>query len=74
MNYQRALITGGAGLVGSHIVDLLVKENLSEIIVLDDFSRGRLENLEAAKAGGNLRIVRGDIRDRALLHDSDARR
>jgi UDP-glucose 4-epimerase len=69
MNYQRALITGGAGLVGSHIVDLLVKENLSEIIVLDDFSRGRLENLEAAKAAGKLRIVRGDIRDRALLHE-----
>jgi UDP-glucose 4-epimerase len=69
MNNQRALITGGAGLVGSHIADLLVKENLSEIIVLDDFSRGRLENLEAAKAHGNLTVVTGDIRDRALVHE-----
>jgi UDP-glucose 4-epimerase len=69
MNYQRALITGGAGLVGSHIADLLVRENLSEIIVLDDFSRGRLENLEAAKAQGNLTVVSGDIRDRSLVNE-----
>jgi UDP-glucose 4-epimerase len=69
MNYQRALITGGAGLVGSHIADLLVKENLSEIVVLDDFSRGRLENLESAKAQANLTVVRGDIRDRALVQE-----
>jgi len=69
MNYQRALITGGAGLIGSHIADLLVRENLSEIVVLDDFSRGRLENLETAKVRSNLRIVSGDIRDRDLVHE-----
>lgn len=68
MNYERALITGGAGLVGSHIADLLVAENVKEVTILDNFTRGRLENLEIAK-GGNLRIVAGDIRDRALLRD-----
>jgi len=68
MNYERALITGGAGLVGSHIADLLVAENVKEVTILDNFTRGRLENLEIAK-GGNLRIVEGDIRDRALLRD-----
>src|SRR5947209_7160712 len=68
MNYERALITGGAGLVGSHIADLLVAENAKEVTILDNFTRGRLENLEIAK-GGNLRIVVGDIRDRALLRD-----
>jgi UDP-glucose 4-epimerase len=69
MNYQRVLITGGAGLVGSHVADLLVRENLSEIVVLDDFSRGCLENLEAAKTRGNLRIVNGDVRDKVLVHE-----
>jgi UDP-glucose 4-epimerase len=69
MNYERALITGGAGLVGSHIADLLAGENILEIVVLDDFSRGRLENLETAKTHRNLRVVSGDIRDRSLVHE-----
>ena len=69
MNYERALVTGGAGLVGSHIVDLLVAEKLSEIVVLDDFSRGRIENLETVKTNPSIRIVNGDIRDRNLVHE-----
>ncbi len=67
MNYKRALITGGAGLVGSHIADLLVNEGVEEIIVLDDFSRGRRENLASALASGKVEIIDGDIRDRELL-------
>jgi UDP-glucose 4-epimerase len=63
----RALVTGGAGLIGSHIVDRLALEHVSEIVVLDNFSRGRRENLAAAS--GPVTIVDGDIRDRALLHD-----
>lgn len=69
MNYKRALITGGAGLVGSHIADLLVTEGVDEIIVLDDFSRGRRENLARALESGKVEIVDGDIRDRELLKE-----
>lgn len=69
MQFKRALITGGAGLVGSHIADLLVKENVPEIVVLDDFSRGRRENLEAAAASGRVTIVQGDIRDKSIVQD-----
>ena len=65
---RRALITGGAGLIGSHIVDLLVNEKLSEIVVLDDFSRGRIENLASARACPSVRIVTGDIRDKVFVH------
>ncbi|HIK06629.1 MAG TPA: SDR family NAD(P)-dependent oxidoreductase [Trichormus sp. M33_DOE_039] len=64
---NRVLITGGAGLVGSHIADLLVREGVAEIIILDNFTRGRLENLAWAKEHGALVIVEGDIRDRKLL-------
>ncbi|MDZ8188216.1 MAG: NAD-dependent epimerase/dehydratase family protein [Nostoc sp. ChiSLP02] len=67
MENKRILITGGAGLVGSHIADLLVKEGVSEIIVLDNFTRGQLKNLAWAKEGGPLVILKGDIRDRQLL-------
>lgn len=69
MNYKRALVTGGAGLVGSHIVDLLANEGLQEIVVLDDFTRGRRENLASAMRSGNVRIVEGDIRNCALLRE-----
>jgi UDP-glucose 4-epimerase len=64
---DRALITGGLGLVGSHIADRLVEHGAGEIILLDDLSRGRRSNLAWAEANGNVRVVEGDIRDRALV-------
>jgi UDP-glucose 4-epimerase len=67
MQNKRVLITGGAGLVGSHIADLLVDEGVSEIVVLDNFTRGRMQNIAAVKERGPLVIVEGDIRDRQLL-------
>jgi UDP-glucose 4-epimerase len=69
MQNSRVLITGGAGLVGSHIADLLVREGVSEIIVLDNFTRGRMANLASAQEQGHLVIVEGDIRDQKLLAD-----
>ncbi|NWF61063.1 MAG: NAD-dependent epimerase/dehydratase family protein [Fischerella sp.] len=69
MQNSRVLITGGAGLVGSHIADLLIQEGVAEIIVLDNFTRGQRSNLAIAQAQGPLVIVEGDIRDRQLLAD-----
>src|ERR1700682_4676442 len=63
----RALITGGAGLIGSHVVDRLVAAGATEIIVLDNLSRGRRDALRGALASGRVSLVEGDIRDRALL-------
>jgi UDP-glucose 4-epimerase len=64
---ERALITGGLGLVGSHIADRLVEQGAGEVIVLDDLSRGRRENVAWAEANGHVHVVEGDIRDRELL-------
>lgn len=64
---KRILITGGAGLIGSHIADLVALESPAEIVVLDNFVRGRRENLELAARRAPLRIVEGDIRDVKLL-------
>ena len=64
---KRILITGGAGLIGSHIADLLVREEVRKIIVADNFVRGSRANLEGALASGLVTIERGDIRDAAFL-------
>ena len=63
---QRCLVTGGAGTIGSTIVDHLVAGG-AEVTVLDNFVRGRRENLAAALGSGNVRIAEGDIRDRTLV-------
>ncbi len=58
---MRALVTGGAGFIGSNIVDALLARG-DEVTVLDDVSTGRRENLEGAFASG-AELVEGDIRD-----------
>lgn len=66
---QRALVTGGAGTIGSHVVDELLAAGAAEVIVVDTFTRGRPENLAPARdiAGDRLRVVTGDINDRPLM-------
>lgn len=56
---KKILITGGAGFIGSHLADELVKNN--KVIVIDDFSIGSEINLKLSKKSGNLKIIRGDI-------------
>ena len=63
----RVLITGGAGLVGSHIADKLIDEGVGEIIVIDNFTRGTERNLEDARRRGRVTLYRRDIRDRAAI-------
>jgi UDP-glucose 4-epimerase len=63
----RVLITGGAGLIGSHVADLLVRAGAGEIVIFDNLSRGRVENLVSARSQGQVTLVRGDVRDCAAL-------
>jgi UDP-glucose 4-epimerase len=67
MKHRRALITGGAGLIGSHIADKLVAEGIQEIVVLDNLTRGRRQNLDSAMASGKVTVLEGDIRDTNLV-------
>jgi len=64
---QRCLVTGGAGTIGSTIVDQLVAAGADEIIVLDNLVRGRRENLAEALDSGRVRLEEADIRDTALV-------
>lgn len=69
MHHKRALITGGAGLIGSHIADKLVEHGIEEIVIFDNLTRGRLQNLETAMASGRVALVEGDIRDIAKVRE-----
>ncbi|MFP5387760.1 MAG: NAD-dependent epimerase/dehydratase family protein, partial [Thermoleophilia bacterium] len=63
----RHLVTGGAGTIGSTLVDQLVEGGAAEVLVLDNFVRGRRENLEWACANGEVTVVEGDVCDRSLV-------
>lgn len=64
---KRILITGGAGFIGSHLVDALSENNY--VIVLDNFSSGKKENIAHHEENPNVKIITGDIRDKPLLYE-----
>jgi UDP-glucose 4-epimerase len=67
---RRLLVIGGAGFVGSHIVEQLLEEPVERVIVLDNFVRGTRENLQAAGRDPRVTVVEGSIADRALLAET----
>ena len=73
--YSRILVTGGAGFIGSHIVNKLLRESF-EVTVIDNLDTGRLENISDHKDEKDLNFVKGDIRDfklvKKILKDVDA--
>lgn len=63
------LVIGGAGLVGSHVVEELLKTNVGSVVVYDNFSRGRMENLTKALADKRVSVfpLGGNVLDRDIL-------
>jgi UDP-glucose 4-epimerase len=60
LDYQKIFITGGAGFIGSHLVDQLCKDK-KEVIVFDNLSSGKLENIERWMKKSNFNFVREDL-------------
>ena len=69
LNGATVLVTGGAGTIGSTVVDQLLTAGVAHVDVLDNLVRGRRENLETALPSGKVTLVEGDLRDRDLVHD-----
>jgi len=63
---MRVLVTGGAGFVGSHLVDAHVARG-DEVVVVDDLSTGRLQNIEAHVSEGRVRFLEGKAEDPAVI-------
>lgn len=66
------LVTGGAGTIGSTVVDQLLDAGVAHVDVLDNLVRGRKANLAAAMPSGKVELVEGDLRDRDLVNDLSA--
>jgi UDP-glucose 4-epimerase len=68
-NPKSILVTGGAGFIGSHVVDRLVSEGCA-VRVLDDLSSGKIANIDSHLSSGAVEFVKGDIRDVTLVSQS----
>lgn len=65
---MHCLVTGGAGFIGSNLVEALVQSG-EKVVVLDNFSTGARDNLDFVSTGDSLRIIEGDVRDIATVHE-----
>jgi len=63
---MKALVTGGAGFIGSHLAEALCRRG-GKVIVVDNLSEGSLDNLSWRKPGDDLEFIRGDVTDEKLL-------
>ncbi len=70
MKNQRVLVTGGAGFIGSNLAEELAMEN--EVVILDDLSTGRMENIKELLKKKNVKFIHGSITDIALLQELSA--
>lgn len=65
---MQVLVTGGAGFIGSHLVDRLVTEGY-DVVVLDNLSSGSLNNIKSHIEAGNIVFVNGDLKERHVVED-----
>ncbi len=70
MSKLKAVVTGGAGFIGSHIVDRLLADG-HEVTAIDNFSTGRPENLAHQKGHPNLRLVKADVTEESIAQYFD---
>ena len=67
---SRIAVIGGAGLLGSHIVDQLLLEPVAEVVVFDNLMRGQLSSLTGAMRDPRVRLIRGTMTDQEALRDA----
>ena len=63
---ESVLVTGGAGFIGSNIAEALLAQG-RQVVIFDDLSTGKMENVLDIKANGNMKFIKGSILDSGLL-------
>jgi nucleoside-diphosphate-sugar epimerase len=69
-NVPRIVVTGGAGFIGSHLVDRLLADKAGTVVGFDNFSRGRLENLTHQRTEPRFELIEGDLQDYAAVSEA----
>jgi len=68
---MKALVTGGCGFIGSHLVEELVnKEGFDEVVVLDNLNKGKVESIQYLIDKGKVKLIEGDIRCRDIVDEA----
>jgi UDP-glucose 4-epimerase len=65
---KKVLVTGGSGFIGSFVVSELLKENVAEVVIFDNFSRGNIEYIESQIKDSRCSLVQGDLREIDVLN------
>ncbi len=66
----KIIVTGGAGFIGSHLVDRLLADGAGTIVAFDNFSRGRLDNVSHLRTEPRFELVEGDVRDQVAVSNA----
>lgn len=67
LDLGKQVLIGGAGFVGSHLIEQLVDGGVQEIVVFDNFARGTRQNLAAFEKSGRIKVIEGDILDQKAV-------
>ena len=67
---KKVLVTGGSGFIGSFVVSELLKEDVAEVIIFDNFSRGNMNYIEAQLKDSRCSLVKGDLREIDVLNEA----
>lgn len=65
---KKILVTGGSGFIGSFVVSELLKEDVAEVVIFDNFSRGNIEYIESQITDSRCTLVQGDLREIDVLN------
>ena len=69
MKIESAIVTGGAGFIGSHLIDKLLEQNVDKILIIDDLSTGKKQNVDKYKNNENIEFLESRVEDVEKLEE-----